>query len=155
LRTDANFYRPGFNAVPAKIMRILVTTPATNDMNELVYDDRSLSSQCVAGDAQCPTYWGQAGDSTANPVSWHTVEWYFKVSAGTIKVWHDGMLVRNENGYDFKNTKWYPFYLGSNFSSPHDAVNYVYFDNIEIYSDTGTAAIGSMSDATITNSDSQ
>jgi hypothetical protein len=44
--------------------------------------------------------------------------------------------------------------LPSNWSSnpgwEHDAVNNVYFDDVEIYSDMGTGATGSMADASIT-----
>jgi hypothetical protein len=149
LRTDSNFDRPGFNSVPAKILRIFTTSPSYNDMNEVIYDDGSLISQCVAGGAQCQTYWGSSGDQTANPSSWHTVEWYFNAANGTIRVWHDGKLVRDNTGLVFNGARWYPFFLGSNFSAPHDATNYVYFDNIEIFSDMSTGATGSMADATI------
>jgi hypothetical protein len=155
LRLDENFDRPGYNAVPGKILRIYTTSPSYNDMIEVVYGNGSLSSQCVAGGTSCQTYWGRSDDNTANSSSWHTVEWYFNISSGSIKVWHDGILVRNNSGLSFKNTKWYPFYIGSNYSSPHDAVNHAYFDNIEIYSDNGSGATGAMSDATIKVSGSQ
>jgi hypothetical protein len=154
LRLDKNFDRPGSGSVPAKILRIFTMAPSYNDMIEVVYDSGSLSSQCVAGGTSCQTYWGQGSDDTANSGSWHTVEWYFKVSTGTIKVWHDGILVRNNSGFNFNGTKWYPFYVGSNFSWPHDAMNHAYFDNIEIYSDTGSGASGSMADATVSASGS-
>ncbi len=66
-----------------------------------------------------------------------------------MKVWHDGVLVRNDVA-PFNGAKWSPFWLTSNWEDSHDAVNYVYFDDVEVYSDVGTGATGLMSDATIT-----
>ncbi len=154
LRLDKNFDRPGSGSVPAKILRIFTTSPSYNDMIEVVYDDGSLSSQCVAGGTSCSTYWGQSNDNTANSSGWHTVEWYFNMSTGTMKVWHDRILVRNDNGLKLNNAKWYPFYVGSNFSWTHDATSYAYFDDIEIYSDTGSGATGLLSDASISSNGS-
>lgn len=42
------------------------------------------------------------------------------------------------------------FYITSNWSDVHDAVNYLYFDEVEIFSDTGTGGSGSMSAGTMT-----
>ena len=96
------------------------------------------------------TYWGDApGDNSKSATKWSKVEYYIHQSNGTIKVWHDGILIRNDNGLNFDGVKWNPFYITSNFEEPHDATNYVYFDDVEVFTDTGTGAIGSMSDATI------
>lgn len=100
------------------------------------------------------TYFGNAfGDNThADKDAWHKIEYYIKQSTGTIKVWHDEILVRDDTGLDFENVKWSPFYITSNPQSPpFDATNYIYFDDFEVYSDRGTGATGLMSDATIQN----
>ena len=82
-----------------------------------------------------------------------TVEYYFNHTTGQIKVWHDNVLIRS-NSVSMGSQKWLPFYLTSNYADSHDATNYVYFDNIEIYSDAGTGATGLMSDGTISNTSS-
>jgi len=97
------------------------------------------------------TYWGGAsGDNTANSSSWHKVECYIRQSTGAMKVWHDGVLVRNESGLNYVGVKWSPFYITSNFADAHDGSNHVYFDEFEVFSDLGTGATGLMSSATIT-----
>jgi hypothetical protein len=101
------------------------------------------------------TYWGGAsGDNTANSSSWHKVEYYIRQSTGAMKVWHDGVLVRNELGLNYVGVKWSPFYITSNFSDSHDGTNHVYFDEFEVFSDLGTGATGLMSSATITQGSS-
>jgi hypothetical protein len=98
------------------------------------------------------TYWGGAsGDATKdNRAVWHKIEYYIRQSTGSIKVWHDGILVRNDSGHNFQGVKWSPLYLTSN-AEPSDATNHIYLDDIEIFSDTGSGATGTMSDATIQN----
>lgn len=98
-------------------------------------------------------YWGDAvGDTTANPATWHTIEYYLNKTTGVGRVWHDDILVRDhtfgpiagelgENG---------DFYITSNWEDSHDATNYVYFDNVEIFTNLGTGGVGSMSDGTMT-----
>lgn len=101
------------------------------------------------------SYWGYApGDNSASSSKWSKVEIYYNSSTRNLKQWNDGILVRNDTLGSLNN--WYPFYLTSNFADSHDAVNYSYFDEIEIYSDSssGTPATGSMNDATITVSGS-
>lgn len=100
--------------------------------------------------AQMTTYFGgAAGDNSCSSSSWHKVEYWIKQSTGSVKVWHDGILVRNDSGFDFLGQKWPDVYLMSNWSDSHDATNYMYFDEFEFYSDNGTGAAGLMSDATI------
>jgi len=99
------------------------------------------------------TYWGDAvGDNTAITSGWHKIEYYIRQSTGVIKVWHDGVLVRNESGLNFMSTKWSPFYLTSNFADAHDSTNHSYYDEFEVYSDSVAGAIGTMADATIAQS---
>jgi hypothetical protein len=94
---------------------------------------------------------------------WHKIEIYIKSDTGpngAIKVWMDNALT---NSYQYPYTgitavgssRWYPFNLMSNWSSnpgwEHDANNHVYWDDIEIYTDSssGTPATGSLSNASI------
>lgn len=98
-------------------------------------------------------YWGSdPDDHTANPSTWHQVEYYINTSTGASKVWHDDILVQNEvfgavaGGVGEAGE----FYITSNWSDAHDGTNYVYFDNIEIFTDLGTGGSGSMSAGTIT-----
>lgn len=93
------------------------------------------------------TYWG-GNDTAASSTSWHKAEYYFNHTTGAHKVWHDSILTRNDVTTPAA-TRLYPFYITSNWADPHDAVNHVYFDEVEIYSDTGTGATGLMSDASI------
>ena len=101
----------------------------------------SLSNRGNAGNVGLPTYWGGAtADNTGLSSGWHKVEYYFNHATGSIKVWHDGILIRNDT-VSFNSQKWLPFYLTSNWSDGHDNTNYIYFDEIEVYSDTGTGCI--------------
>lgn len=104
---------------------------------------------------QMLTYYGDGpkaialGDVSATAASWHKLEYWIKQSTGAIRVWHDGLLVRDDSGYNYGGIKWPTLFLVSNWSATHDATNHIYFDEVEIFSDRGTGASGSMSDATI------
>jgi hypothetical protein len=108
------------------------------------------------------TYW-PGSSSPSNPAvgnyQWHQFELYIKhdVSGanGIVRVWIDNTQI-----YDRPNIlshvsgeKWVPLYIMSNWSMnvgwEHDANNHVYWDDFEIFSDTGTGATGLMSDGTI------
>jgi hypothetical protein len=113
--------------------------------------------------AQGPTYWGD-GSGFADG-KWHEVEIYVKhntsgASDGAFKVWQDGKPKQTLNNVKTisGSDKWYPLYLMSNWSSnpgwEHDAANHAYWDDVEVYSDSGTGASGSMADGTITASGS-
>lgn len=104
------------------------------------------------------TFWGD-GTGFGNG-SWHEVEVYIKHNTsgsknGVVKVWQDGQLKQQLSNITTisSGAKWYPMYLMSNWSNNagwgHDAGNHVYWDNIEIYSDAGSGASGSMADGTI------
>jgi hypothetical protein len=102
------------------------------------------------------TFWGNGSDAANG--AWHKVEVYFKVdaSAGIIRMWEDGVKVWEETNADTTLTTWTPFYIGSNWSGAsgccdHDANNHMYWDDFEVYSDTGTGANGLMSAATISS----
>ncbi|MCB9655292.1 MAG: hypothetical protein H6729_14315 [Deltaproteobacteria bacterium] len=98
------------------------------------------------------SYWGSArGDNTASSSKWGTVAVYYNATTRRLKEWHDGVLIRDETTGTLG--RWYPLYLTSNYEQvpANDPANYVYFDEVEIFSDatSGEAATGSMSDATI------
>lgn len=152
LRVDKNLEKTGGS--PTKIMRFFNWTGNQSTYLDLfgVLMGNSIVNQAVAGGVDLNAYWG-GSDSAANPSSWHKVEYYIN-QAGTIKVWHDGVLVRNNSGLNFNGARWTPFYITSNWSDSHDAVNYIYYDDVEIFSDQGSGASGSMSDASISASGS-
>lgn len=95
---------------------------------------------------------GPLGDT-----KWHKIEIYVKHNTvgqkdGILRVWNDGNLVHDITGIQSvtDGNKWYPMYLMSNWSNfAHDANNHAYWDDIEIFSDTGTGGTGNMFDATI------
>jgi hypothetical protein len=99
-----------------------------------------------------PTYWGgKSGDTTNQSSHWHKIEYYLRQSTGSFRVWHDGILIRDDNGYDYVGEKWTHFYLQSNGNSGiSDNSNHWYIDEFEIYSDIASGATGSMYDATVT-----
>ena len=153
VRVDSNLEKTPGSA--KKILRVFNFTGVTseyNDIYEAIYNGDGLRNTGVAGGGQFATYFGGTGsDQTSNPSSWHKVEYYINTS-GTIKVWHDGALVQNFTGLRTNGAKWLPFYLTSNWSDPHDATNYVYFDEFEVFTDTGSGASGLMSNATVSGS---
>lgn len=151
LRVDANHDRTSGSS--AKILRIFTTSPAYNDIIAGVTGSSGLNNGLNAGGKQFSSYWGgNAGDNTAESSGWHEVEYYFNKSNGTIKVWHDGVLVRNHSGADFGGAWWTDFYLLSNWSDPHDSANHVYFDNVEVFTEAGSGTSGSMQDGSISAS---
>lgn len=89
--------------------------------------------------------------------SWHKVEIYVKQdpSGGAIfRLWLDGKLQHERTGFTSNpSNPWRSLILNSNWSNnpgwQHDANNHVYWDDIEIFSDKGTGASGSMANATI------
>jgi hypothetical protein len=153
LRVDRNLEKTGGSAT--KIMRFFHWSGVQATYLDLfgALMNNSISNQGVAGGKQLTTYWGGL-DSASNSASWHKVEYYINQSAGTIKVWHDGVLIRNNTGFNFGGAKWTPFFLVSNWEDAHDGVNFIYFDDVEIFSDTGTGASGSLSDASVSASGS-
>ena len=90
---------------------------------------------------------------------WHRIEIYVKHDTdgqdGIIRHGVDGVKIHERLGAtDNDGGKWYPWHIMSNWSSnpgwEHDANNHTYWDDIEIFSDTGKGEVtGSMADATI------
>ncbi|MGB3073224.1 MAG: hypothetical protein WBP40_03180 [Candidatus Moraniibacteriota bacterium] len=106
-----------------------------------------------AGNQIGGTYWG--GDD-AGDRQWHKLEFYVKigVSDGIVRYWVDDVMWWEQTGAD-TTADWSTFYMSSNWSGAdgccnHDSANYLYWDEFEIYSDTGSGASGSMSDGAIT-----
>jgi hypothetical protein len=133
-----------------KLLRVYVSSPVYNDMFDAARTSVGLTNEGLAGGNQMPTYWGSAtGDATAATGAWHKIEYYFNKSTGTVKVWHDGVVIRNLTGLAFNGAWWAPVYLLSNYADPHDASNHVYFDDIEVFTEAGDTATGSMVDGTI------
>ena len=165
VRHDANCGRVDLGS-GKKFMRIYSGNGAQS--NDLITDFITSNGftnfgNDSGGAALMPTYWGGSGDfSATNSVTqWVKVEYYFKFSTGTVKVWTDGALRRNDTGRNltFWGTHgdgWKDFYPQSNWGDVenngyrHGTTNYMYVEDFEVYSDVGTGATGLMSDATIT-----
>ncbi|MCI0590885.1 MAG: hypothetical protein L0Y67_04680 [Gammaproteobacteria bacterium] len=107
-----------------------------------------------------PAYWGNrpVGDG-----KWHKIEIYIKnhATAGVARLWEDDVLVWeaiNQSTIQSGGT-WTPFVISSNQSGApgccdHNETNHLYWDDFEIYSDTGTGATGSLADGSISTSSS-
>ncbi len=104
-------------------------------------------------------WWGDNGTLLSQRAVWHKIEVYVYQdnTNGVIKRWQDGALTYSYTGKtnDSSSNRYYPLYLPSNWSDnpgwEHGANNHFYIDDIEIYSDAGTGATGSMSNATISS----
>lgn len=164
-RLDANHSRSPQAGEGMKILRIFSdTNPAHTGYNDLftqIETFRGLKQTTVLNNAQSiqVSYFGDtAGDFSANDsfTRWIKVEYYFNKN-GTVKVWHDGVL-RCSSTIQTINNNLLDFFPRSNWGAienagySSDAVNYMYIDDFEIYSDVGSGATGLMSNATITQS---
>jgi hypothetical protein len=105
---------------------------------------------------QGKVFWGEG--TSLGDHSWHKIEVYMKASPGAdgiARVWIDGTLRQNLTNRPTvaADHTWGPLYLMSNWSNnpgwEHGANNCVYLDDVEIYTDEGSGATGSMSDASI------
>jgi hypothetical protein len=139
---------------PYQVLRDVFEVIGDFDGNTGTSNQAAWTDTGTGGSPNLSTYWGDnAKDTTLSSSSWHTIEYYFNHSESRLKVWHDGILVRdstrNGDGKGFGATKWSEFYITYNWEDAHNAGNYVYFDNFEVFSDNGTGASGQMSDATI------
>ena len=103
-----------------------------------------------------PSYWG-AGANLGDH-AWHKLEIYVKASTaadGIARVWFDGVLRQ-----EVTNTvtvapgkSWAPLHLMSNWTNnpgwEHGVNNHIYWDDVEMYTDTGVGGTGQLSDASI------
>ena len=103
-----------------------------------------------------PTFWG-AGAPLGNH-GWHKLEIYMKASTsanGIARVWFDGVLVQQVTNTVTvaPGQSWGPLHLMSNWSNnpgwEHGANNHIYWDDVEMYTDTGVGGTGQLSDASI------
>lgn len=85
---------------------------------------------------------------------WNEIEIYIKHDTGAkdgiLRVWNNGVLRVDATNVNSVSTggRWTPFEVMSNHYGLLDANNHVYWDDFEIYSDTGTGATGSLADGT-------
>ncbi|QQR78685.1 MAG: hypothetical protein IPJ68_00135 [Candidatus Moraniibacteriota bacterium] len=96
--------------------------------------------------------------------NWHQIEIYLKESTsgstnGEARIWVDDKLcweALNQNTDDpLGPSYWADFHVMSNWSLTevdwaHDANNHIYWDDFEVYSDTGTGGTGTLSAGTMT-----
>ncbi len=126
-----------------------ITTPYYNGgtLTGAMYN--SVGSQIGA------TLWGTT--PTLSNGQWHKVEIYIRqgTSDGIARLWLDDALQWQATGANTIDTSdWGTFWISSNWSGAagccdHDSTNYLYWDDFEVYSDTGTGGTGLMSDGTI------
>ncbi|QQR78678.1 MAG: hypothetical protein IPJ68_00095 [Candidatus Moraniibacteriota bacterium] len=98
-----------------------------------------------------PTNYG--GGNAFRNGQWHQIELYIKKgSGGIIRVWVDDALVSEGLNINTNDSTWNQFHMMSNWSLndgwEHDANNHMYWDEFEVYSDTGTSGTGSLSAGT-------
>jgi hypothetical protein len=93
--------------------------------------------------------------STLTNGQWHVIAIYVRddPSEGVFRMWADGVLMYEAVGVDTTQCDWKQFALGSNWSGgtgccEHDESNHSYWDDFEVYSDTGVGGFGSLSDGT-------
>jgi hypothetical protein len=148
IRLDTNHDRTGGDprGSPAKKLRMFYWTGNSSTYNDN-YDvaDGStggMRNEGLVDGTAWGTYYGDAtGDHTQESNSgWHTVELYWNKSNGNHKVWHDNVLVLNVTlgsiqGHVGEGGE---MELQSNWEDTHDATNYTYFDEIEVFTDTGS-----------------
>ena len=155
VRLDQNFDRT--SGSPKKIFRIFGSLEHVQNFESTFAGNSGFVWGTYVNNIQSPNYWGWAnGDTTMNSSSWHTLEYYYNKTTGNVKVWHDHVLVFEQTFGPITGSVGEDgiVHLTSNFSDDHDATNYIYFDDIEVFTDSanGTPATGSMADASISSS---
>lgn len=134
-----------------KFGRIFTTSPVYNDLFLEVAPSEFITVVLVNG-----SYPGVQHSIALSITAWNKVEFYINRSTGTVKLWVNNALKENYTGLNTAAGRWVDFYPASNWGDVensgwrHGSNNHFYFDDLEIYSDVGTGATGSMSDATIT-----
>jgi hypothetical protein len=139
----------------AKLLRLNI---ANDDYATFMLQSGGSHEQWFVNGAPFLNKWAGDNGKLLSQRSWQKVEIYVYQdnSKGIVKRWHNGQLIYTYAGRtnNSNNAPYYPLYLPSNWSSnpgwEHGANNHFYVDDVEIYSDTGVGATGSMSDATIT-----
>jgi hypothetical protein len=85
---------------------------------------------------------------------WHKIEIYVKADVdGAYKVWADDSIILDYSGNTIPGDgDWDSLHIPSNHVGHQGTLigdNHMYIDSVEIFSDMGTGAIGSLSDATV------
>ena len=157
VRRDANHQQTGGS--PKKFLRIFSwhgNFAEYVDVFEIIGTENGFRNDLLVDGVRAndSLYWGDgSGDTTNSSANWHLVEYYCNRSTGACKVWHDDVL---RHSYTFASPivgglgESQEFFITSNWSDSYTGNNYLYFDDIEIYTDTGTGGTGLMSDGTIT-----
>ena len=125
-----------------------------------------MSTMVILGGSAVWSYDGASGQGTTHYMTdvsanhqWHKVELYIyeHATTGIAKVWIDDVLEANDTNVNTTQCQGHnasKFVFLSNWSlNPgwdHDANNHTYWDEIEIFSDTGTGGTGSLSAGTMT-----
>lgn len=144
--------------VGAKMMRLGFDGPDNTYWGfQFEYESAPLYMYWEADGAPLGVFWGSE-DALAGDHQWHKIEVYIKHdtnnSDGIVRVWVDDSKVWevvNANTHT-SGAHWYPLDLPSNWTkdgTQPDNSNYIYFDNVEIFSDQGAGVSGLMSDGTI------
>jgi len=147
-RTGNKLFRMGWNNESPVNSELLFTT---NEKSEDSDPDILHPTLTING---TPTH--AYPSNTFFNYQWHKVEIYMdNHSSGKFKVWLEDSLIINYSGNTIGDTNdWTNLYIPSNWTTNnptevHDDTNHMYLDSVEIFSDTGRGASGSMSDATV------
>lgn len=145
--------------VNSKLLRLSIS-----DTDRFYMDGQLEKGECaspfifweVMAKVSGPKQWGSG--QCLGDLQWHSVEIYVSVNQ-SVKVWVDDVLQNDGSGVNRSSARWQPLFVMSNWSSndaasAHDANNHVYWDDFEIFSDTGTGATGLLSEGTATHSGS-
>lgn len=159
VRADQNHDRTGGSDKKwFRLFSIPAETSQWNDMYETLRPGNCTNNEGLINGNQFSTYYGcNPGDNVGLSSGWHTVEYYFNKANGSVKVWHDDVLIRNDNHGSIagKVGEDGHMYMMSNMSATHDAVNASYVDDVEVFTDnnSGTAVTsGTMANGDITTS---
>ena len=142
----------------AKILRLFPNGGKHDQLYMQAYMNETpqyLFHDWLLNDVWQKSFWGD--HTSIGDGSWHKIEIYIKqndpgLSNGIVRTWKDSKLEQEIlNVVSISpGMQWGMLHLMSNWSNPHDANNHSEWDDVEIYSDLGSGATGSMSDASIT-----
>lgn len=137
-------YQGGANA--SDILTSMIGDSSGNEANTLMIADALWGG---VRPANSPQYY-QWNSGIGNH-QWHKYEMYLNNSTNVYKLWEDDVLIMSVSDpmvtFHFQN-----FIPMHNWGSPKPTDNntHFYFDEVEVYSDTGTGGIGSMAAGTMT-----
>lgn len=146
----------------AKTFRLFPEEGAFNELT-ITANNNSIGSPLARWELN-KTFMSPSWGATSVPLgdgAWHAIQVYCLennagATNGIVRVWIDGNLAQA-----FENVvstapqhRWSDLHLMSNWSNngpnwTHGANNHVYWDDVEIYTDSGIGGVGKMSDASI------